>query len=249
MFMAMEPLRGKTVLITGAARRIGREMAVRFHAEGARVLLHYGGSREEAEETSRLCGGAPLFQADLARVSEITRLFEEVDQTVERLDALVNNAARFTRIDPLEVTEADWDFIHSVNLKAYFFCAQQAARRMLRQETGGRIVNISSIGAVEAWPMFAHYCASKAGVVHMTRALARAWAPKISVNSVAPGAVPFAEADSAPLVAFRERTPAGRYGTGEEVAEAVLTFLTVSKFTTGQLTIVDGGLTLIGGRV
>lgn len=247
--MALEQVDGKTVLITGAARRIGRAIALRLHAEGARVLIHYGGSREEAEETAALCGGAPIFQADLAQVSEIERLFAEVDARVGRLDALVNNAARFTRIDPLEVTEKDWDFIHSVNLKAYFFCAQQAARRMMEQETGGRIVNLSSIGAIEAWPFFAHYCASKAGVVHMTRALAKAWAPKISVNTVAPGAVPFEEAETAPLQMFKARTPAGRFGTGEEVAEAVLTFLTVSKFTTGQVTVVDGGLTLVGGRV
>jgi NAD(P)-dependent dehydrogenase (short-subunit alcohol dehydrogenase family) len=160
------------------------------------------------------------------------------------IDALVNNAARFTRIDPLLVSESDWDFIHSVNLKAYFFCAQQAARRMMGQEEGGRIVNISSIGGLEAWPEYVHYCASKAGVIHMTRAMARAWAPKISVNSVAPGAIPFEEAESAPLLALKAKTPAGRYGTGDEIADAVVFFLQATRFVTGQLTVVDGGLTL-----
>lgn len=237
--MAFESLAGKKVLVTGAAKRIGRAIALRLHAEGALVRIHYGNSRAEAEEVSELCGGAPLFQADLSQVSEIERLFAEVGD----LDALVNNAARFTRIDPLLVTEADWDFIHSTNLKAYFFCAQQAARRMLAGN-GGRIVNLSSIGGIEAWPDFVHYCASKAGVIHMTRAMARAWAPHISVNSVAPGAIPFEEAGTPALQAFKARTPAGRFGTGDEIADAVVYYLTATRFVTGQLTVVDGGLTL-----
>ncbi len=237
----MESLAGKRILITGAARRIGRALALRLHAEGARVLIHYGASRDEAEEVSRLCGNAPLFQADLTRHDEIHRLFSEIDTP---LDGLVNNAARFTRFDPLDVTEADWDYIHNINLKAYFFCAQLAARRMLSQPEGGRIVNISSIGGVQAWPDYAHYCASKAGVIHMTRALARAWAPQISVNSVAPGAIPFEEADTPSLQSALAKTPAARFGTGDEVADAVVFFLRATRFVTGQLTIVDGGLTL-----
>lgn len=237
--MAFESLAGKKILVTGAARRIGRAIAIRLAAEGAQLRIHYGNSRAEAEQVSALCGGAPIFQADLSKVSEIEKLFQEVGE----LDCLVNNAARFTKINPLLVTEADWDFIHSTNLKAYFFCAQQAARSMMQRE-GGRIVNISSIGGIEAWPEYAHYCSSKAGVIHLTRALARAWAPKISVNSVAPGAIPFEEAETAPLQALKARTPAGRFGTGDEIADAVLYFLTATKFVTGQLTIVDGGLTL-----
>jgi 3-oxoacyl-[acyl-carrier protein] reductase/pteridine reductase len=239
--MAMESISGKRILVTGAAKRIGKAIATRLHAEGAKVLLHYGGSREEAEEVSRQCGGAPILQADLSKVAEIEKLFAQIDGP---LDGLVNNAARFTKIDPLQVTEADWDFIHSVNLKAYFFCAQQAARRMLGQERGGRIVNISSIGGIEAWPEYVHYCASKAGVIHMTRAMAKAWAPKISVNSVAPGAIPFAEANTEPLLALKARTPAGRYGTGDEIADAACFYLGATQFVTGQLTVVDGGLTL-----
>ncbi|MFN9921921.1 MAG: SDR family NAD(P)-dependent oxidoreductase [Acidobacteriota bacterium] len=235
----MESLAGKRILVTGAARRIGKAIVTRLHQQGAQVLIHYGNSRAEAEALSRACDNAPSFSADLSRVSEIERLFAETGP----LDGLVNNAARFTRINPLEVTEADWDFIHSTNLKAYFFCAQQAARGMMARGEG-RIVNISSIGGIEAWPDYAHYCASKAGVIHMTKALARAWAPSISVNSVAPGAIPFEEANTAPLLALRDKTPAGRFGTGDEVADAVVFYLAASRFITGQLTIVDGGLTL-----
>ncbi|MBM3763422.1 MAG: SDR family oxidoreductase [Acidobacteria bacterium] len=239
--MAFSPLSGKKILITGAARRIGKAIAIRLHNEGALVRIHYGNSREEAEAVSAQCGNAPIYQADLSKVSEIERLFREVGP----LDALVNNAARFTKIDPLLVTEADWDFIHSTNLKAYFFCAQQAARQMLQSTDGGRIVNISSIGGIEAWPEYVHYCASKAGVIHMTRAMARAWAPKISVNSVAPGAIPFEEADTEPLQQLLHKTPAQRFGTGDDIADAVTFYLTAPQFITGQLTIVDGGLTLV----
>src|SRR5207244_3600274 len=114
----------------------------------------------EARATAEECGGAALFRANLEKVSEIERLFAEIDERFGRIDALVNNAARFTRIDPLQVTEADWDYVHSVNLKATFFCAQEAARRMLASG-GGRIVNISSLGGLRAWPEHAHYCASK----------------------------------------------------------------------------------------
>ena len=152
----------------------------------------------------------------------------------------MNNAARFTTIPALEVTEADWDFIHSVNLKAAFFCAQQAAKRMLAGD-GGRIVNLSSLGGLRPWSKNAHYCASKAGVIMMTRALAKAFAPKVTVNSVAPGVIGFGEPDgrAARLIA---KTPARRAATAEEIADAVSFFLTTNTFITGQVIAVDGGL-------
>src|SRR5262245_56415347 len=138
-----ETLTGKTILVTGAAKRIGRGIALRLAAEGARVAIHYSTSQSEARQTAQECGGAELFQANLESVAEITRMFDALQARLGRLDGLVNNAARFTRFDPLEITEADWDFIHSVNLKGTFFCCQQAARLML-PAGGGRIVNISS---------------------------------------------------------------------------------------------------------
>jgi 3-oxoacyl-[acyl-carrier protein] reductase/pteridine reductase len=239
-------LAGRAVLVTGAAKRIGRAIALRLAREGARVLIHYGSSEAEARRTADECGGAPLFRANLESVAEIRALFGEVQSKVGRLDGLVNNAARFTRIHPLEVTEADWDFIHSVNLKAAFFCAQQAALLMRRANPGGegRIVNISSMGAFLAWPEHVHYCASKSGVVAITRALARALAPAIAVNSVAPGVIPFEEAREERIQALVRGTPAGRPGTGEEVADAVVYFLKASLFVTGQVLQVDGGMGL-----
>ena len=127
-----------------------------------------------------------------------------------------------------------------MNLKATFFCCQQAAKLMLAGE-GGKIVNISSLGGIRAWPDHAHYCASKAGVIHMTRALAQAWAPKITVNSVAPGVIPFGEPDER-VKRLIAKTPAGRAGTADEIADAVVFFLTASDFITGQVLAVDGGL-------
>jgi NAD(P)-dependent dehydrogenase (short-subunit alcohol dehydrogenase family) len=127
-----------------------------------------------------------------------------------------------------------------VNLKATFFCCQQAARAMLARD-GGRIVNISSLGGIRPWSRNAHYCASKAGVIMLTRALAKAFAPKITVNSVAPGVIPFGEPDQRARHLI-EKTPARRAGTADEIAGAVLYFLTATNFVTGQVIAVDGGL-------
>lgn len=236
----MSELSGKVILVTGAAKRIGREIALRLASEGARVAIHYSSSEEEAARTAADCGGAPLFRADLENVSEIERMFESIDDRLGRIDGLVNNAARFTKFDPLTVTEADWDYIHDVNLKAVFFCCQQAARRM-KAQGDGRIVNISSLGGLRPWADHAHYCASKAGVIMLTRALAKAFAPEITVNSVAPGVIPFGEWNDA-MAAMVRSTPAGRAGTGAEIADAVAYFLRASNFVTGQIMAVDGGL-------
>src|SRR5258708_7408691 len=121
-------LKGQVILVTGAAKRIGRGIALRLAREGAKVAIHYSTSETEARATAAECGDAPLFRADLENVAEIERLFADVQKHFGKLDGLVNNAARFTLRDPLKITEGDWDFIHSVNLKATFFCCQQAAR-------------------------------------------------------------------------------------------------------------------------
>src|SRR5580692_9890244 len=232
----MTSLKGRTILVTGAAKRIGRAIALRLAREGARVIIHYNHSETDARATAEECGNATILRANLESVAEIERLFEDAGP----LDGLVNNAARFTTIDPLEVTEADWDFIHSVNLKATFFCCQQGARRMLAGD-GGRIVNISSLGGLRPWAHNAHYCASKAGVIMLTRALAKAFAPKVTVNSVAPGTILFGEPDER-IRRLISNTPAGRAGTADEIADAVVYFLSASNFVTGQTLAVDGGL-------
>ena len=231
----------RIVLVTGAAKRIGRGIALRLAQEGFRVAIHYNRSRAEAERTAGECG-AELFQADLESVPGITRMFAEVGERLGGLHGLVNNAARFTRFDPMEITEKDWDFIHNVNLKATFFCCQQGAL-LMRKSGGGRIVNISSLGGIRPWAEHVHYCASKAGVIMMTKALAKALAPEITVNSVAPGVIPFGDLDER-AQCMVDATPAGRPGTADEIANAVLYFLNATNFITGQLIAVDGGLSL-----
>jgi len=230
----------KTVLVTGAAKRIGRGIALRLHRAGYRVAIHYQNSEKEARATAEECGSAPLFRANLESVGEIRRMFAEVEQQLGALYGLVNNAARFRRVEALEITEADWDFIHAVNLKATFFCAQQAARLMKRSGEG-RIINISSLGGIRPWAEYVHYCASKAGVIMLTRALSKALAPEISVNSVAPGVI-LSSGQEPRIDQMIAATPAGRSGTVDEVADAVLYFLNATNFVTGQILAVDGGL-------
>src|SRR5579859_1102603 len=226
----------KTILITGAAKRIGRGIALRLHQAGYRVAIHYGNSEKEARATAEECGSAPLFKANLESVEEIRRMFSDVGP----IYGLVNSAARFRRRDPLEVTEADWDFIHSVNLKATFFCCQQGAL-VMKKSGEGRIVNLSSLGGIRPWEMYAHYCASKAGVIMLTRALAKAFAPEITVNSVAPGVI-LASAEDPRAQDLIANTPTKRSGTPEEIADAVLYFLNATNFVTGQVLAIDGGL-------
>jgi len=230
----------RTILVTGAAKRIGRAIAVGLHQAGYRVAIHYSTSEQEARATAEECGTAPLFQADLEKVDEIKRMFHEVEERLGSLYGLVNNAARFRRRDPLELTEADWDFIHSVNLKATFFCCQQGAL-LMKKSGAGRIVNLSSLGGIRPWDMYAHYCASKAGVIMLTRALAKAFAPAITVNSVAPGVI-LASSEDPRAQDLIAATPAQRSGTPEEIAEAVLYFIQASNFVTGQVLAIDGGL-------
>jgi len=230
----------KTVLVTGAAKRIGRAIALGLYRAGYRVAIHHGTSEKEARATAEECGSAELFHADLEKVNDIRRMFHEVEDRLGSLYGLVNNAARFRRCDPLEMTEADWDFIHSVNLKATFFCCQQGAL-LMKKSGAGRIVNISSLGGIRPWEMYAHYCASKAGVIMLTRALAKAFAPEISVNSVAPGVI-LSSREEPRIQDMIAATPAKRSGTPEEVADAVLYFLNASNFITGQVLAVDGGL-------
>jgi 3-oxoacyl-[acyl-carrier protein] reductase/pteridine reductase len=240
MTQAANSLAGQVVLVTGAAKRIGRGIALRLAEEGARVAIHYSRSEAEARRTAEEAGGAALFRANLESVPEIVRMFAEIEERLGRLDGLVNNAARFTRFDPLEITEQDWDFIHSVNLKAVFFCCQNAAR-LMKKTGGGRIVNISSLGGIRPWAEHAHYCASKAGVIMLTRALAKAFAPEITVNSVAPGVIPFDDIDESGKRMIAA-TPARRGGKPAEIADAVVFFLKASNFVTGQILAVDGGL-------
>ena len=243
-------LTGKVVLVTGAAKRIGRGIALRLAAEGARVAIHYHRSEKDAFRTAEECG-AELFRSNLESVAEIGAMFAALEERMGRLDGLVNNAARFTRFDPLDITEADWDFIHSVNLKAVFFCCQNGAR-LMKKSGVGRIVNLSSIaGHGTALPGNAFYAATKAAVSVLTRRFALELGPHgITVNAVAPGFIltdlvkegRTEEEYAALLATMSQRVMVGRSGHPDDVANAVA-FLAApeSGYITAQTLTVDGG--------
>lgn len=242
--MAERPLEGKVALVTGAARRIGRRISERLAAEGAAVVVNYRLSKGEAEEAVREIvnrgGRATAWQADVSRRTDVEKMFAGVEAEFGRLDILVNNAGMFFPAPFAELTEEQWDTILDTNLKSQFLCAQAAAPRM-KKHGGGGIINISSIGGLLAWPNYTHYCVSKAGVIMLTRCLARALAPEILVNSVAPGAIQFP--GELPDEGYIRRAPLRRTGTPDDIAAAVA-FLAKAEFITGQVIVVDGGRTL-----
>jgi NAD(P)-dependent dehydrogenase (short-subunit alcohol dehydrogenase family) len=238
-------LQGQVALITGAAKRIGRSIALRLAHEGADVAVNYGSSKAEAEQVAADIRGmgrsAIAVQADVSKRADVERLIGAVVKEFGRLDILVNNAGMFFEAKFQELTDEQWDRIMNANLKSQFLCAQAAAPIMKRQGRG-RIVNLSSLGGLLPWPAYTHYCVSKAGVIMLTKCLARALGPEILVNSVAPGTIQFP--DEAPDADYIQRVPLHRTGTGEDIPDAVLYFVT-SDFVTGQILAVDGGRSLV----
>jgi 3-oxoacyl-[acyl-carrier protein] reductase/pteridine reductase len=233
-------------LVTGAAKRIGRSVALRLASEGAEVVVNYRSSKNDADEVvaqiAAMGRHAMAIQADVAKRADVTALFTAVEKEFGRLDILVNNAGMFFPAKFEELTEEQWDRILDTNLKSQFLCSQAAAP-MLRRGGHGRIINFASLGGLLAWPAYTHYCVSKAGVIMLTRCLARALAPEITVNAIAPGTISFP--GDAPELAedFIRRAPLQRTGTAEDIDDAVV-FLAKSPFITGQVIVVDGGRTL-----
>ena len=243
--MAAKALDGKVALVTGAAKRIGRSIALRLAKDGADVVVNYRGSREEAESAVReieaMGRRALAIQADASRRDDVQKMFAEIETRFARLDILVNNAGKFFAAKFEELTEAQWDDILNANLKSQFLCAQAAAPLMKRQGRG-RIINLSSLGGLLAWPGYTHYCVSKAGVIMLTRCLASALGPEILVNSVAPGTIQFP--GEPPDEEYIRRVPLHRTGTGDDIADAVA-YLAMADFVTGQIIAVDGGRMLV----
>ena len=235
-------LDGRVALVTGAGRRIGRAIAEALGGRGMHVAVHYHGSERGAEETAQAIAAAgsepQLFRADLGAAGAAPALVNEVARTMGRLDVLVNSAAVMLRTPIGEVKEADWDAMFALNLRAPFFAAQAAAPHMA---AGGAIVNIADLAAFETWPAYVPHGISKAGVVQMTRALARVLAPRIRVNAVAPGAVLLPEEwDESAAERLARTTPLDRLGEPRDVVGAVL-YLLDADYVTGQTLIVDGG--------
>lgn len=244
--MAQLPVLGKVALVTGAAKRIGRSVALRLASEGADVIVNYRNSKSDADQVvaqiAAMGRRAIAVQADVAKRAEVTALFAAAEKEFARLDILVNNAGMFFPAKFEDLTEEQWDRMLDTNLKAQFLCSQAAAT-LLRRSGQGRIINFASLGGLLAWPAYTHYCVSKAGVIMLTRCLARALAPEITVNAIAPGTISFP--GDAPGLAedFIRRAPLQRTGTAKDIDDAVV-FLAQSPFVTGQVIVVDGGRSL-----
>ena len=243
--MPGKTLEGQVALVTGAAKRIGRSIALRLASEGADVVVNYATSKVEAGELvgeiQRGGRRAIAVEADVSRRADVQKLFAAAEKEFGRLDILVNNAGIFFAAKFEELTEEQWDRIMNANLKSQFLCAQAAAPIMRRQGRG-RIINLSSLGGILAWPAYTHYCVSKAGAIMLTRCLARALGPEILVNSIAPGTIQFP--GELPDEEYIRRVPLHRTGTGDDIAGTVA-YLATADFVTGQILVVDGGRSLL----
>ena len=242
---AKESLQGRVALVTGSAKRLGRAVAVRLAEEGADVVIHHRSSGAEAAsavaEIQKLGRRAVAIAADLVNVAEIKRLFDETAKYFGRLDILVNSAANFLPASIVSTTEQVWDSSLDTNLKAPFFCAQAAAPLVRR--TRGTIINFADVGGILGWPGYVPHCVSKAGVIMLTRVLAKELAPDVRVNAIAPGTITMPGDPPEWEEDYIKRAPLRRSGRPSDITDTVL-FLVRSEFITGQVLVVDGGRTL-----
>jgi NAD(P)-dependent dehydrogenase (short-subunit alcohol dehydrogenase family) len=243
--MSDRPLQNQVALVTGGGKRIGRAIALTLGQAGADVIVNYNQSKDDAlgvaAEITAMGVRSIALRADVSRPKQVTAMFRAVEKRFGRLDVLVNNAGIFFPKTWEELTEEDFDRVLGANLKGPFFCAQAAARIMMRQEQGN-IINISSLGGIQSWPNYMHYCASKAALISLTKTLAKALGPKIRVNSVAPGTILFPdEKIDARVRKGIKATPLGKTGTADDIAQTVLFLATHADFITGQIFVVDGG--------
>jgi NAD(P)-dependent dehydrogenase (short-subunit alcohol dehydrogenase family) len=238
-------LTGKAALVTGGAKRIGRAIALALAEQGADVAITYLSSQPEAEKTVHALADfeveALALRCDLRDPLSIQESVTEVYDRFGRLDLLINNAAIFESAALEDIAVEQWDNIFATNTRAPFLVAKAAYPHL--RSAKGRIINIGSLGGLHPWPTHAHYCTSKAALHMLSQTMAKAWAPEISVNCVAPGMIVQGEIDPA-NEHFAAKTPMQRNGTAHDVAAAVLFFATGPHFITGQLLAVDGGLGL-----
>jgi NAD(P)-dependent dehydrogenase (short-subunit alcohol dehydrogenase family) len=240
-----KPLEGKTVLVTGAAKRIGRAIALALAERGANVAITYLDSQAEAEKTVHALAAhdvdALAVRCDLSDPESIQQTVASVIDEFGQLDLLVNNAGIFASEALEDILVEQWDAMFTTNTRAPFLMAK-AAHPHLRK-AHGRILNIGSLGGLHPWATHAHYCTSKAALHMLSQTMAKAWAPEISVNCIAPGMIVQGEVDEA-YEHFARKTPMKRNGTAHDVAAAAIFFATAPHFITGQILAVDGGLGL-----
>jgi len=244
--MPSQLLSGKSVLVTGGARRIGRGIALALAAAGADVAITYRFSQAEAEQTAgdleALGRRALAVECDVRSEESVRRAIAATVNRFGRLDVVVNNAAVFETAALEQISLEQWDAVFETNARGPFLVAREALAHL--RAVHGRIINMGSLGGLHAWAGHAHYCSSKAALHMLTLAMAKAFAPDVSVNCVAPGWIDLEENSGDAARRFAARTPMERNGTPEDVAQAVLFFATGPGFITGQVLAVDGGLGL-----
>jgi len=241
------PLAGKAALITGGARRLGRASALALAGAGADIVITFQHSVREAQATvidvSSLGVRAVALKCDVTEEKSVRAAVKEATRELGGIDILVNNAANYETVKFEEMTLRQWDGIFASNTRGPFLVSREAVKFL--RERRGKIINMGSLGGLRAWADHAHYCSSKAALHMLTKVMARALAPEISVNCVAPGMIDLGEKSAAAFMRrMAKQTPMRRNGRGEEIAAAVLFFATAPHFITGQVLAVDGGLGL-----
>jgi NAD(P)-dependent dehydrogenase (short-subunit alcohol dehydrogenase family) len=252
-----KPLQGKAALLTGAARRLGRASALALAQAGADIAVTYRESADEARRTvvdlAAFGVRAFAFYCDVTDEASVRSMMREAGRELGRIDILVNNAANYETAEFEKLTLRQWDAIFASNTRGPFLVTRAALPWMRRKRTGtasktaieAKIINMGSLGGLRPWATHAHYCSSKAALHMLTKVMAKALAPEIAVNAIAPGMIDMGEKSAAAFMRRMAReTPMLRNGRDEEIAAAVLFFATAPQFITGQILAVDGGLGL-----
>src|SRR5450755_961457 len=241
------PLSGKTVLVTGAAKRLGRAIALAAAEDGANVAITYRESAGEARAVVAELGQrgveALAVRCDVGDEESVHEMVKEVARELGGIDVLVNNAANYEPVEFERITVAQWDAKFASNTRGPFLVSREALPYLRKRR--GRIVNMGSLGGLRPWGTHAHYCSSKAAVHMLTKVMAKALAPEMAVNAVAPGMIELGEkAAAAFMKRMAKQTPMRRNGTAADIAAAVMFFAAAPQFITGQVLVVDGGLGL-----
>jgi NAD(P)-dependent dehydrogenase (short-subunit alcohol dehydrogenase family) len=238
---------GQTALITGGAKRLGRASALALARAGADVAITFSRSAREAQHTVVDLAGigvrAFAFRCDVTDEKSIKAMIREAVRQLGGIDILINNAANYETVEFEKINVKQWDAIFASNTRGPFLVTREALSAL--RERKGKIINMGSLGGLLPWPTHAHYCSSKAALHMLTKVMAKALAPEIAVNAVAPGMIDLGEKAAKPFMRRMARqTPMRRNGTGDEIAQAVKFFATAPHFITGQILAVDGGLGL-----
>jgi NAD(P)-dependent dehydrogenase (short-subunit alcohol dehydrogenase family) len=252
-----KPLRGKACLITGAARRLGRASALALAQAGADVAITFRDSARDAQRTvvdiASLGVRAFALHCDITDEASVKSMMKEAGRELGRIDILVNNAANYATVEFARLTVREWDAMFASNTRGPFLVSREALKWMRRKRTGAhrgekieaKIIHMGSLGGLRPWATHAHYCSSKAALHMLTKVMAKALAPEIAVNAVAPGMIDLGEKSAGAFMRrMAKETPMQRNGRGDEIAAAVLFFATAPQFITGQILAVDGGLGL-----